>query len=317
MTLSAAEKQSRKEYVLELRQRGCRNQEIAGKLGLSISTVAATTTELIRDGKIESIRGNEHLATWKKLTSERVQTIITLRRQRATNEEIGSVLGITRERARQLIKKITETHGEQILEPQERLWTTTEAAELMGMRLRRVSLLCRKGEVPYRLRVGEKQTYLLDKEGIEALRHYPQLGRERVCIICEQPFTPKHSQQKTCSPKCRVSQRARRCQSYYRQVSQKEPTSDNLRGWVKKVWERLHLRKQHENEAWLTFSQALQRAEVKKIQLSWLRRRKIVSTQPGPINNFGRATFHYAASEMDIVRQVYQKWLKKQQKTKQ
>lgn len=300
---SDEERQEREEQIIRLREEGHSNEAIAEALGLSISATMSWVCVLLAEGLIARRQGSGFQrddATWRDVSSERVQIIIRLKKQRATLEEIGTVLGVTRERARQLIKKIAAEHGEDVFNLDEPLWTIQEAAEELGVNAGVIISLCQQEEISYRRRS-------LSQDSMEALKRHPRITGERICATCKKTFihTPgQYGGHIVCSDKCLEElDRVRR-----EECLAKEPTLDSLAGWRRELWQRLQLHKPPKKEKWLTLSEACTATGLSKMQVGWIGLRRIVTIHRDPsriARKTGEPMALYAASEMEIARQVY------------
>jgi excisionase family DNA binding protein len=190
------ERQEREEQIIKLCGDGYSTKAIAGSLGLSVGTVAKWIHRLTEEGRTE-YRWSR--ATYHNIQSKRVQTIISMQKQRATLEEIGHVLGVTRERARQLIKNVTAEHGKEVFEPGCPLRTTHEAAGELGVSYSVIYYLCRRGEVTCRRR---GHTYLIDEAEVEKLRTHSVITQKRPCVICCRLFATGGTKAIICSEMC-------------------------------------------------------------------------------------------------------------------
>lgn len=229
---------------------------------------------------------------------ERMQTIIEMKKQDATLEQIGNALGVTRERARQLIDKIVKKHGEEIFELKQPLWTVTEAANEFGVSYRTVQGLCNRGEIPYRRR--GKRAYRIDNIGIKALRQY----FSDKCYVCEKKIEYSGgSRHKICESAACIKER--RKQNHAKTV-EKLPSLISLGERQRNLQIRLHLRLLPKSEEWIPLSKAVARSGLSQTQVSWLKQRKILSIRFHPIQKWrGKPLTLYAASEIEIARQVY------------
>ena len=245
---------------------------------------------------------NANPANGLDIGNQRTQTIVEMRRRRASFQEIGYEIGVTREGARYLVAKIAKAHGNKVFESQEQLWTQAEAAREIGVSQNTIHRICARGEVPcYRRgKTGRSKSYLVDKAGIEALRQ----RFSAVCTICGQKFahswpyrSPKLCSNTSCWRALKRRQRAA--------VLQKEPSAESLRGWLKDLWEKLQNHRIPENEEWISWTEAMSASGLSQIQLTWLRERRVISVRPHPKRKWrGQPKRSYAASEMEIARQV-------------
>lgn len=239
---------------------------------------------------------------------KRVQTIIEMKKRRATLEAISLALdGLSQEYARQLVARVAQERGEDVFKPDEPLWSTKEAADALGVSHSTVTLLCANGEVPCRRRGLQeyRSSYLIDEAGMERLRRHPKITGEKACVICGGTFVAKakgRNKALTCSQKCRRE----RVSQWRASHAAREPTLDSLEGWRKEVWLALQRHRIPEDEAWLSVGGAARRSGLTLAVVWRLKRRKIVTTRAHPTKTWrGRPILTYAASQMEIVRRVY------------
>ena len=82
---------------------------------------------------------------------------------------------------------------------------------------------------------------------------------------------------------------------------------NNLGEWQKELWQRLQSHQIPENERRITITEASNLTGLSKMQLSWLRLRRVVSICSHPTLKWrGQPVATYAVSEMEITRQVYE-----------
>lgn len=311
MTQASVKFLERDEQIIRLRANGYSNKAIAEAIGLSMRHVSKRTSRLIKEGRTKPRRAR--VSTWQDVNNERVQTIIAMKKQRATLEEIGNALGLTRERARQLINRIVAVHGPAVFETDSPLWTAKEVALKLGVSTKTITRLCTRGEVSSRRRgYARKSTYLLGRAELEKLERHPTITRERVCSECGQHFviTPSERIRTVCSDECHKEKK----QHIWAGYAHKTPTLDSLTGWHKDLWRKLQNYTLPNNEEWIAIGEAVRRTGLNRIQLFWLRHRKLVTTRPDPTRiawRTGKPIMLFAVSEMEIARQAFETFSQK------
>lgn len=300
--------EARREYgekIIALRKLKCSAKAIASVLGISKSLVSRLTAPLIKAGRISHRhKGIKRVAAWRDLGDDRTKMIVGMVRRYATLQNIGDALGVSRERARQLVKKISAEHGEHLFTSDKTFWTVPEAADELKTSASIISAICSAGEVSCRRRGTiidrKKGTWLIDSDSLEVLRNHPRVTRQRVCVICGATFSKSDRHGLTCSDSCRDK---RRLQTRY---CHERPTPDRLRGWHMELYIRLQSHCLPEHENWLTIFEAQRRTGLSPMQLFYLRIRNIVTIRPHPAKTWrGKPVATYATSEVDIAQQVY------------
>jgi hypothetical protein len=82
---------------------------------------------------------------------------------------------------------------------------------------------------------------------------------------------------------------------------------DSFRDWGQEVAEKLKNHFIPENEKWLTVTEASRLAGIKPMQVKWLKRQGVIVAKPHPTRQwFGQPVVTFAASQMEIIRQVRQ-----------
>lgn len=311
--LSVEEHQQRKSEVLALRQQGLSHKEIKGACSFDIGPCIA---KLIEEGTIKD--GRTVGVWWRNLQHERTQLVIELCKKCKTLDEMGIVLGnsirgerLTRERARQLIEKISEAHGTQVFEPttaEERYWKLTEATKFIGVSYRGARKLCQQKEIPHLFR-GKAQQYLLTLEGVEALCLHPAITKKRVCALdtCKKNFIRKKGGRNLyCSNEC--SKQAR--QNSRIAIGQNPPNnSDSLRKWHKPLYQQLQQHTIPDDDQWITITKAASYTGLSCIQLWYLAYRKIITIKYHPTKTApttGKPVMLYSISQMEVARQIFQ-----------
>ncbi len=292
------------EQIIKLRGEGFSNEDIAELLEMSKSTVSMWTHQLIEDGRTEHRWGKK--GTCWDIKNWRVETIISMTKEKNTLQEIGNVLKVTRERARQLIKIIITKHGKEVFGIDNPLLTTRKVADILGVLPEVIKRLCNSGEVVCRHRgVNNKGAYLINKAELEKLKIHPAITHERLCEVCGEMFVYKYNQgsRKACSDKCIKELGCRKLAAY----ADQEPTLDSLNGWHKDLWQKLQDYLPPESEEYIGLKEAYRRTGLSIMQLVWLRHRNIVTSHPHPSKKWGgRPTMMYVVGEMEIARQVFE-----------
>lgn len=300
----------RKRNIIKLRNDGLTNHEIANSLKVNYSTLIGIVSELIKEGCISP---NYHRNTVRRdLNSKLAQTIIGLKKQGATLKEIGNAIGgVTRERARQIIKRIAKEHGGDVFIPDEPFWTISEITSKIGLSQYCIRLLCRRNKIPCKRRIGIRHEYLLTQESIDALARYVKEKKEkRICKICGCLLNSRLYDVLVCSPECYKKY----CQRYREKLFVQKITSNNLRSWRLKLWQMLQFHKLPKNEQWVTISEFAKKTGLSQTQVCWLAKRKIIVTHNHPTKKWlidGKTPIlMYSASQAQIVRQVYEEYVR-------
>lgn len=296
------------EKIIELRKLKYSDKKIASVLGISKILVSRLTIPLIKDGRISHRqKGIKRAAAWRDLGNDRTKMIVGMVRRCATLQDIGNALGVSRERARQLIKKISEEHGEHLFTSDKTFWTVPEAADELKTSASIISAICTAGEVSCRRRGTiidrKKGTRLIDSDSLEVLRNHPRVTRQKVCVMCGATFITSNRRGLMCSDSCRDK---RRLQTRY---CNERPTPDRLHGWHMELYIRLQSHCLPEHENWLAIFEAQRRTDLSRMQLTYLRTRNIVTIRPHPAKTWGgKPVATYAASELAIAKEVWEEF---------
>ena len=282
--------QEREERVLELRKNGFSQRAIAEKIDLSNSVVQNITHRLICAGRCEWPRNDSRY----ELANERSQTITRMKKERATLREIGAKLGITSERVRQIVARMTTIYGGGIFEPERTLFTSGEVSAQLGIPRTTLGYLYRKGKIPFTRRPGSRE-FLLTEESLSTIAAYPSPSEERVCEICGKQFVTKHVSPHTSCFVCR-----------YWLAKKRGLRPESLTGWRQEVRKKIAAYDMEpDTKMWLTLTSAVRRAGISRMQFLWLVFHGVFTTRPHPTKLWrGRPVTIYAESEMDIVREV-------------
>lgn len=294
----------RKDQLIRLRQSGLTQPEIAAELKISRGYVSRIASKLIAEGLIETIPCGQKRVP---ISPERLETIISMVKLRATPGDIGTALGVSREMARYIIQRIADEHGTKLLEEDEVLMTPTEAADELGVS-RQVVLSVLKdsdSKVPF-IRRGKRE-YVLNEESMEALRLHHRIGRLRTCAQCKKKFTLGDSSNTlTCSVKC-ANRRKRELQL---KLNRREPSCDSLSGWYKQLFIRLQDHNTPKEKEWLTIGQAEDKIGLSASQLTRLRVLNVVTTRDHPTSmRQSKPILQYARSELEIAKSIYDEYL--------
>ena len=308
---SGLRREELEEKIIALRAGPMHNKKIAQELGISSGTLQQEFIRyLIKEGRLPKRPpfGGKQERKPIDLTTERNQKIIAMSKDLRTLDEMGTVFGITRERVRQIRMRIICDHGEAVLAPGEEFLTVPEAVKQIGANPSIVRRACCQANIPVRKR-GKGNRILIDAHDIEKLKE--AIFEERVCIICKTPFTAYRARPACActSPACR-KERAKQRMKYMRQKPADQRAKD-ISPWHRELMERLAEHTIPENEAWLGSALAIKRSGVSYMQFSWLRIKKIIHPRPHPTRRWAidssRPVMLYSASEIDIVREVYEK----------
>lgn len=306
-SLSSDERQAREAAVLQLRQDGLTYRDIAAKLDLSMATVQLVGLQLVAEGKVpKRLHGQQRhprktrsgLSNWRDLQDERIQLVIRLRSQGAILQEIGDALGVTRERARQILLKLTKLHGEAIFRGP-RYYTQAEVARSLGIDNRSVFKFGSELGIP-----SKSHRWRLTEDQFQAIKARRESERGK-CVICDQ-ILPLGKRRMV----CREAQCQRAYARQYRTRSfAKQPAEVNLHDWHRELLTRLQGHRIPEDDEWLTHAKAASVAGISKMQLTLLRLRRMLTTRPHPTvksaRRNGEPAHAFARSELELVREVY------------
>lgn len=243
--------------------------------------------------------------------------IIEARRQEFGFEEIGEVLGITRQWAQEIAKEIMAKKGENIFQAEDPLLTIDEVAKRLAVPASRIRQMCHDQCIAHVVRrAGKYHKLFILKSHVEELKNHPRIleVRERQCVVCNKRIVRRHAKRRlhaTCSKKC--SQENTRRQ--YERGCKRKPSSKSLTGWRKILWEKLRRHEIPEDETWLTFGQAVEYTGLSKMQVEWLRMKRVVKIRPlTKRKRRGKWVRVYPQSQLRIARQVFRQYQKRKAK---
>lgn len=296
--------------ILYLYQSGKSYQEIAEETGLQVSTVRQYLWELRAEGMLEpSIRKGRQLLPPEEI-QRRQEIVPSMVRQCATLREIGEALAITREGARQVVRKLKARLGEDVFQPDEPRYTLHEASKLTGVSGGSFKRLLESQGVVLRRR--GKKVYQLDQSQIKLVRRLLKKKLDKTCQICGRRFYLKRGKRgrirKICYRKdCRsFASRERRRRMLERPAAESSnPRMRELAAALKPPGKR--------GERWVTLRRACRIAGITPSQLEWLFLRRVVATRPHPTKRAlktGRPVRLFPVSQLEVVKQVYQKYRK-------
>ncbi|TSC97045.1 MAG: hypothetical protein CEN88_209 [Candidatus Berkelbacteria bacterium Licking1014_2] len=330
-----------KRKIIRLHRKGYLYREIAEMLGgVPIGTLGVYISELSQAGILKWRQRGPHPPAIKvkkpkkrvdtyDWDNERVRTVVSMIRTGGTLKEIGEVLGITRERIRQVLEKIIERHRRKKVYGNVKLvYTTKEAAKKLKVSVGRIERAClkicsKKQVSDYYWKqpdedIKTRKPYSISPEGMKFLRHYLKTDRQRTCVICGRKFThPTKGKKRIVCPPSQSPQ----CSRERRHQTQNTPIDDqsakHLSPWHRDLWEKLQQTNPPlpEQERWLTFSSALKEASpLTQMQLYYLGYR-FIDTRPHTGSADGKPKGHskieYSASQLKIAAQVYLKYMAK------
>ncbi|HSI21287.1 MAG TPA: hypothetical protein VLA04_06415 [Verrucomicrobiae bacterium] len=149
--------------------------------------------------------------------------------------------------------------------------------------------------------------YFVDNEGFAELAYLIELEsamRVSVCVCCGKEFQSKRLR-KYCTHRCFTRTRHNRLVASGYSI--KEP-----QGWHARLAEALADKQGlggSPQEGWLTLAQARRLTGLTAMQVGWLGKTGLVTTRPHPTKLWrGTPVTQYAASELEVVKKVYQDW---------
>lgn len=274
--------------------------EIAQALTISAATVRNVRAGLTSQGRLVRKKPGPG-SSCSKIESERVQTIIRLKQNAYTNVMIGQELGITREWARQLVKKIINCHGPEVFERTGdgmQFWTIAEAAKTTNCPINYIHCLLNRGQLSS---VKKGKFIYLDKIGLQQLK----ASFQQNCVVCGQTIVcwGRGRKTKICGQsKCQAAHRAGIRQACQNQ----EPSAESLRGLGRIIFLRLQNYRIPDDEQWLLLKEACERSGLTLMRLGWLRLRRVIPVKESAKRRYGKIAYLYPASVMDIIRELAQ-----------
>lgn len=230
----------------------------------------------------------------QKDSEERDKVIIRLTRAGLNLRQIGEVLGISRERVRQLRDRIVRKNGLVVFAGDSPVvFTLKGAASHVGISvstLRR--LLSQKGAPSSK--IGRRVFVDLSQLGVFVER------LKKPCIVCGTLFLP-FGNQLVCSDPCREERN---------KITLSRPAEEkNLKGWRLILAGELKEHSLRQDEEWVTYKEAYRRAGISRMQLDYLRMSGFLAIRSHPTRRWhGRPVHVYAVSELEVVRRVYVEW---------
>lgn len=299
-TAKREERRVLEEQIIELRSQGRSDAEIADLLKVSKPRVCYIAHCLICENRIERRFPGRPLGRTKiDLASERVQTILTMMKSGARYREIGKALGVSHGRVEQIIRRIRRDHGDAILDAG--LVSCVQAAQELGILPLTLQRRCRAwGITMYRR--GWHGTFISTSD-LAVLRE----TMSKQCVICNKAFTPlkRGKTANICSMRC-SNERSR---IRYQEVRDGKRDLSRVNQWYAELIAKLRGRAVPPDEQWLVLSKAVQRGGLTRMQVIWLGYRQILSRKPDPVRMWrGKPITLYAASELDIAKEVYKAW---------
>jgi hypothetical protein len=247
--------------------------------------------------------------------SEREQIVISLKRRRATLKEIADAIGVTtRERARQVVAKIVEKYGSEVLTSVGQFWTISEAAKEFNLIPNNLRISCIRWGIPLQ-QYGRKKRHTLSEESMRMLRQRFFIGGSPlVCRICGNDFFygrgkgigRKRIRQICFSEKCIK----RENQEYHQNLMAANVSSESrFVTWHRILWERLQSHVIPATENWFTAREAADHFGLTWIQISYLGKRGFLITQPHPFLKWReKSQVTYAGSQVELAHQVYEEY---------
>lgn len=310
--LTAKAQLVRDSRIAELWEAGSTRQEIGAEVNCSYETTCRTLHRLVNEGKIDVQQYTERNVLVQRLR-ERDQARLPVLMQDRTLGEIGEDLGVTRERVRQLRRRLlaqlddTETVRQGDANG-ERLYTTVEAANIVGMPKQWVLKQIWDGHLGTVQRRG-KRHYRLTEAQLQQLRSQEKTQHEGTeisgqCSQCGEAFSYTRSLRSSKRPPRQACPKTQ-CANAARYQEHKVETRKRRKEWIQVVTERIQTAQTLPDEHWLTESKAVQRAGISPMQLSWLTLTGGLTIKAHPTKRWrGKPVRLYAASQLDTIRTV-------------
>lgn len=309
-----------REEIQELRQRiislcndGSTSEQICDVLSLKASYVYTHIHQLVKDNLIAP-RRRKNSAGCQDLNGERPQIIIKMVKEGRSLKEIGDVLSVTRERARQLVKEIKALHGQEVFRITDPFYGTKEVARELGVSrdlIVRVLLDIRaKPDEDGKNSTRTCRAFVITGKELQEIREHSRLVG--ICQICGKAFNKKDrgGRSVTCSNSCCQKMRFRRRKALF-----SEGTKNILfLPWHKELKMAIQKCRPNKNEHWVNVGKACLVSGLSRMQIHWLGRRGIVVTKLDPVNKWrdGRSVALYPLSIVRLAGEIY----RKNQKTK-
>ena len=307
----------RKTAIIALCKEGYLVHQIVEKLdGLSLETVRQTVRALVNEGVISKPTrkpgSGGMVPSVEDIESDRVKTILTLRKKMAPMRVVGEALGLSTQRVHQLIGDIEKKHGPQVLVSERPVFTVVEASLKTGLSYGFILSCCKSGKVPCRTPDLKLSTpYLLEQAGIVEIEKLHAKGIRRRCVVCRRRFSCTFfSKKKMCSKKCRCQ----RHEKVRHKLFRKKTSLDSLVFWHRQLYERLQSYTLPEGDRWVVVTGAVKLSKLSRTQIWYLAVRRIVTLRRHPTQISRVSGKHirlYSASQMKIAGQVYADYLAK------
>jgi hypothetical protein len=241
-----------------------------------------------------------HLAGVADFHSDRVQTIVRLRKEGKSLRQIGKTLGVTGQRVHQLIGKIERRYDVKLRHDSGGFVSVQGAARRLGITLGIATPLARRCGLLTQKRLGR---WLIPEAALPVIRAAYESSFLLRCVVCGAALPPRC--RSYCPGRCRyVGSRKR-----WKQRAGILPAIETMSPWHRTLFQLLQKRKAPKREQWLTVTEAVQRAGVTRAQMHFLRIRRYLQCRPHPTRLWrdGSPVHMYAASEIDLVRKAKQK----------
>ncbi len=263
--------------------------------------------------------------SWLAKLDDDVALIIRMRRERHILEEIGDILGVTREAIRQREAKIAKAYGWAVFEPArgKRLYNLEQAVAAVKKRKKFVSeppiaKACEAGELECVHRPGRGVKWLLTEKGLRQLMRHRCVTRKKPCRVCGKIFVPKKGRRGTgtCSARCCATWKHRR----YLARGTTLPIPETMYALHRTLVEELkaaHVLISDKSQQWLFWRDALDASGITTMQFTYLRIMRILKVKRSKTRRWrGEPARMYSTSEMAIVRRVFKQFEDKKRSKK-
>lgn len=289
--------------VESLRNSGKNNHQIAKELQVSLERIKYVAKNLLAAGRIQRLKFEPTRLNQNdpRLKIIRKQRLACGRSKKKTLQELGEILGVSRQRVMQLEKRINTPPAQ----TKESLLTVSEAAKKLKVSTTWILRFCTDKTI------GTKRgiKYFLNSKDIKFLEKQLDIR----CVICGKKVLHNKvgfllgKKGKTCSKVCKKEKLKQQDKTRRNIMTERsfEP-SDYTHKWSNELFAEIKKRGEPANDNWLTVGQAFKISGFSKMQLFWLRR--ILTTKPHPTETWRKKPISlFAESEVKLAWQIYQK----------
>ncbi len=304
MTLSRETVLHRETTIIKMRKLGCTTNDIADYLQINPGQVQNIATQLLTKGKTQRMHknsGRNRGSRWENMEYPKTRQLIDLFKAGKSLTKIGKTMKLTRERIRQIIDIIEKKHGSEVLGILPNTYQTDEVTKILHISLPTLYRLLKQ--------ISCKQQGIRWKVTPADMKKLREL-LEKICPNCSNNFL---GVKKFCCRACYRQYYDRKAYPHRKKWVRNLPNS--LNNWYGKTYRSMSLQTvvNGKKEQWLRSGQACQAAGISYVQLQCLKISGIIKTKNDPdrFSRNGKPQKLYAASQIEVVRQIYMEWKQK------